>query len=88
MYQDLVPNQLDISHRIDSAPARIAPALSPVVDAIAQHKNVGDLLKAAPALLPERTAAPDAIRKSAISIVKAAALKGFVKLEKAADGAA
>ncbi len=88
VYHDLVPYQFDFSHRIAAAPARIAPALSPVVDAIAQHNKVGDLLMAAPALLPERTAAPDAIRKSAISIVKAAALKGFVKLEKAADGAA
>lgn len=89
VYHDLVPHYFDFSHRIAAAPARIAPAMAPVVDAIAEHGRVSELLDAAPALLPERTASADAIRKSAISIVKAAALKGFVKLYKdAADGAA
>lgn len=86
VYHDLVPRHADFFHRIAAAPARIAPSMAPVVDAVAGHERVGDLLNAAPALLPERTASPEAIRRSAMSIVKTAALKGFVRLLRAGEG--
>jgi clorobiocin biosynthesis protein Clo-hal len=83
VYHDLVPQELDFAHRIAAAPSRIAPAMAPVVDAIARHERVRGLIDEAPSLLPESFAPPEAIRRSALHLVRIAALKGFVRLHSA-----
>lgn len=85
VYHDLVPIEFDFAHRIAAAPARIAPALGPVVDAMARHAHVRSLVDEAPSLLPEGFAPDDAIRTSALQIVRSAALKGLVRLSKDAS---
>jgi clorobiocin biosynthesis protein Clo-hal len=87
VYHDLVPQELDFAHRIAAAPSRIAPAMAPVVDAIARHERVRGLIDEAPSLLPDGFAPPEAIRRSALHLVRIAALKGFVRLREAGGSA-
>ncbi|HZF53856.1 MAG TPA: NAD(P)/FAD-dependent oxidoreductase [Polyangiaceae bacterium] len=85
VYYDLVPDRFDFAHRIASAPARIAPAMAPVADAIGRHTSVRALADEAPSLLPAGFAPEEAIRRSALQMVRTAALKGLVRLHKDAS---
>jgi len=80
IFHDLVSDDADFTHRTHASPSKIAPALEPVVDAVARHSKVSSLLEEAPKLLPPSYAAPDAIQKATLSIVRTAAKKGFLRL--------
>ncbi|MCK6592110.1 MAG: hypothetical protein L6Q76_31540, partial [Polyangiaceae bacterium] len=58
------------------------PAMAPVAEAIGRHTSVRALADEAPRLLPEGFAPEDAIRRSALQMVRTAALKGLVRLHK------
>ncbi|MDC0743938.1 NAD(P)/FAD-dependent oxidoreductase [Polyangium mundeleinium] len=80
VFYDLVSDDADFTHRTHAAPSKIAPALGPVVEAMGRHHDVASLLAEAPRLLPAGYASPEAIRAATLSVVRAAAKKGFVKL--------
>jgi flavin-dependent dehydrogenase len=80
VFHDLVSDDDDFTHRTHAAPSKIAPALGPVVEAVARHREVSALLDEAPRLLPPNFASPGAIRAATLSVVRAAAKKGFVRL--------
>ncbi len=80
VFHDLVPDAFDFAHRTQANPCRMAPALAPVVEAMSRFGRVGDLVAAAPALLPPGFAEPDAVRASTRALVRNAARKGFVTL--------
>jgi len=82
VYHDLVPESFDFAHRVAAIPSRIAPSMAPVVSAIPRHRKVDTLLEEAPDLLPEGFAPREAIQRSTLGIVRIAALKGFVRLQK------
>ncbi len=87
-HHDLVAEDFAFAHRYAAAPCRIAPALAPVVDAVARFDTVDGLLEAAPALLPPGFADPAAIRQGALAVLRNAAKKGFIQLLDADEVAA
>jgi flavin-dependent dehydrogenase len=80
VYLDLVPEELGFYHRMSAVPCRIAPAMAPVVDAMARHRRVADLCAEAPALVASGVSAPEAVRRATLEIVRVAAMKGFVRI--------
>lgn len=80
VYHDLVTDHPDFTHRRAVAPTRIAPSMAPVVDAIGRHASVATLVEEAPSLLPPGFARAEDIQRSTLHIVRAAALKGFVRV--------
>lgn len=81
VFHDLLPESPDFTHRMAAAPHRIAPSLAPVVAAIPQHDRVATLVEEAPSLLPPGYAPPEEIRRSALDLVRIAAMKGFVRVD-------
>lgn len=82
VYHDLVNETPAMSHRLAATPTRIDPALAPVVAAMHTCDSVPALLEQAYALLPGRS--PDAVRRATLGLVRAAAMKGFIRLYEAA----
>ncbi len=82
VYHDLVTDSSDFAHRMAAVPCRIAPALKPVVEAIRRHTNVSALLKEVPSLLPEGQVSTEEIVCSTLEILRIAAMKGFVRIER------
>jgi clorobiocin biosynthesis protein Clo-hal len=80
VFYDLVSDEPDFTHRTHAAPTKIAPALEPVVDAVARHREVRSLLDEAPRLLPPNFAPVDAIQKATLHVLRQAAKKGFLSL--------
>lgn len=78
VHHDLVTDDPELAHRIGAAAHRIPPALGPVVEALNHAPDVPSLLRRAPALLPR--AAPPARREAVLTVVRVAALKGFIRL--------
>lgn len=84
VYHDLVTEELTLAHRLSAVPARIDPALAPLVDAMQRCRTVSELLALAPGALPD--ASPAECRRAALDLVRAAATKGFLELvPRAAD---
>jgi flavin-dependent dehydrogenase len=83
IYHDLVTDDLAFAHRLAAVPHRIPAAMAPVVAAIPRHRNVASLLAAAPPLLPPDHP-PETVRRATLDVVRAAALKGFLRLTPAA----
>lgn len=81
VYHDLVSDAPELLHRRAVAPTRIAPSLAPVVDAAQRCSSVRQLVEEAPSLLPPGFAPREAIQKGALAVVRAAVLKGFLRLE-------
>ncbi|WAS94249.1 NAD(P)/FAD-dependent oxidoreductase [Nannocystis punicea] len=79
VYHDLVTETPQMSHRLAATPARIDPALAPVVAAMHECSDVADLLARARALFPARD--PAVLRAAVLAIVRVAAMKGFIGLE-------
>lgn len=78
VYHDLVTETPQMSHRLAATPARIDPALAPVVAAMQTCASVPELLARAHALLPGRD--PTALRGAVLALVRVAAMKGFIRL--------
>lgn len=78
VYHDLVNETPAMSHRLAAIPTRIDPALAPVVAAMHECREVGELLARARALLPAQP--PEALRRATLALVRAAAMKGFIRL--------
>lgn len=80
VYHDLVTEDLGFVHRLAAVPARISPAMAPVVAAMQEQRTVAGLLAQAPSLLPAGVGTPESIRRSTLDIVRIAAMKTFVEL--------
>lgn len=80
VYHDLVTDDAGFFHRLAAAPTSISPQLAPVVAAVPRYRTVRDLVDAAPSLLPPGIAPAETIARLAVHIVRAAALKGFVRV--------
>ena len=78
VYHDLVTEAAEMTHRLAAVPARIDPALAPLVTAMAGCSSVAALQLRARALYPDRD--PAALRAAVHGLVRVAAMKGFLRL--------
>ncbi len=80
VYHDLVTDNSGMAHRLASVPCRISPSLNPLVEAIRRNHSVADLLEEAPTLAVECEVSIEEIRRSALEILRIAAMKGYVRI--------
>jgi flavin-dependent dehydrogenase len=80
VFRDLVTDEQDFAHRLAAYPCRIAPSLAPLVERMNTSGSVRALVDEAPSLLPPGFAPAAEIRRSAVEVLRAAAVKGFVRL--------
>lgn len=78
IYHDLVTEDLCLTHRLAAVPARIDPALAPLVAMMQECASVEEILNRAKATLPGKPEA--AVRAAVLGVVRIAAMKGFLKL--------
>ncbi|APR82110.1 Hypothetical protein A7982_07459 [Minicystis rosea] len=78
IYHDLVTERLEMAHRLAAVPARIDPALAPIVAAMHRVRTVAELCALAPSLIPDAPA--EACHRAALDLVRVAATKGFLVL--------
>ena len=80
VYHDLVTDNSGMAHRLASVPCRISPSLNPLVEAIRRNHSVADLLEEAPKLAVDCEVSIEEIRRSALEILRIAAMKGYVRI--------
>lgn len=86
VFHDLISDEPQLVHRTAAAFFRLPPALSRVVAELPHHRSVASLLEKAPTLVPPDFGSPEEVRHHTLNIVRVAAIKGFVQLEREALG--
>ncbi|MGH9802998.1 MAG: NAD(P)/FAD-dependent oxidoreductase, partial [Blastocatellia bacterium] len=80
VYHDLVTDEFAMAHRLASVPCRISPSLTPLIEAMRRHHSVADLLEEAAKLAAQCEVSVEEIRRSALEILRIAAMKGYVRI--------
>ena len=80
VYHDLVTDEFVMAHRLASVPCRISPKLVPLIETMQRHHSVVDLLGAAEKLAAQCEVSVEEIRRSALEILRVAAMKGYVHI--------